>query len=113
MDAFISHASKEAALAARMEELLEAEGLKVWLDRSELRLGVLLRKELQTAIKDSRILILLWSKSAAKSRWVAAEVLTAFHLNRFIVPCVSDSARLPYFLQNALYLKVQLLNLDW
>ena len=30
MDAFISHASKDATLAARIEELLEEDGLKVW-----------------------------------------------------------------------------------
>lgn len=59
MDAFISHASKEAGVVAQIEELLEADGLKVWLDRSEIRLGVLLRKELQNAIRNSRILILL------------------------------------------------------
>jgi tetratricopeptide (TPR) repeat protein len=107
MDAFISHASKDATLVAQIEELLEADGLKIWLDRSEIRLGVLLRKELQNAIKDSRILILLWSKAAARSRWVAAEVLTAFHLNRFIVACVRDHTPLPYFLQNTIYLNLQ------
>ncbi len=113
MDAFISHASKDATLAVRIEELLEEDGLKVWLDHSEIRLGVLLRKELQTAIKNSRVLILLWSKAAAKSRWVAAEVLTAFHLNRFIVACVHDNTRLPYFLQNTIYLNLQRRKTDW
>ena len=68
MDAFVSHASKDATVADRIEALLEEDGLKVWLDKSEIRLGVLLRKELQTAIKKSRVLILLWSKVAAKSR---------------------------------------------
>lgn len=107
MDAFMSHASKDATLVAQIEELLEEDGLKVWLDRSEIRLGVLLRKELQNAIKNSRMLILLWSKAAARSRWVAAEVLTAFHLNRFIVACVRDQTPLPYFLQNTIYLNLQ------
>ena len=113
MDAFISHASKDATLAARIEELLQQDGLKVWLDHSKIRLGVLLRKELQTAIQDSRALILLWSKPAAKSRWVAAEILTAFHLNRFIVACVRDNTRLPYFLQNTIYLQLERPKTDW
>jgi tetratricopeptide (TPR) repeat protein len=113
MDAFISHASEDITVAARIEELLEEDGLTIWLDRSEIRLGVLLRKELQTAIKNSRVLILLWSKAAAKSRWVAAEVLTAFHLNRFIVACVRDGTQLPYFLQNTIYLSLQPRKRDW
>jgi len=113
MDAFISHASKNATVAARIEELLEEDGIKVWLDQSEIRLGVLLRKELQTAIQNSRVLILLWSKAAARSRWVAAEVVTAFHLDRFIVACALDGTQLPYFLQNTIYLSLQPSKKDW
>jgi hypothetical protein len=46
MDTFISHSSKDTVLAARIEELLEENGLKVWLDHSEIRLRALLRPEL-------------------------------------------------------------------
>ncbi len=113
MDAFISHSSKDAKLAVRIEQRLQQNGLKVWLDHSEIRLGILLRKELQTAIKNSRVLILLWSKAAAKSRWVASEVLTAYHLNRFIVPCVRDNTQLPYFLQNTIFLNLRSRKTDW
>lgn len=113
MDAFISHSSDNATLAARVEHLLEAHGLKVWLDRSEIRAGRLLRKELQAAIRDSRVVVLLWSKAAAKSRWVAAEGLTAFHLNRFVVACACDKTPLPYFLQNTIYLNLEPRKTGW
>ncbi len=104
--AFISHSSANADLAGRIERALEDDGLPVWLDRSEIRAGQLLRQELQGAIKNSRALVLLWSKAAAKSRWVAAEILTAFHLNRFVVACVCDKTPLPYFLQNTIFLNI-------
>ena len=110
---FISHASKDAALAMRIEQSLEENGLTAWLDRSEIRLGVLLRNELETAIKDSRTLILLWSKAAAQSRWVKAEVLTAFHRNKFILVVARDSAPLPYFLQNTIYLHLRRRDSGW
>ena len=113
MDVFISHASKDAALAMRIENSLEENGLTVWLDHSEIRLGVLLRKELETAIKGSRVLILMWSKTAAQSRWVKAEMLTAFHRNKFILAVVRDNAPLPYFLQNTIYLNLRSRNSDW
>jgi tetratricopeptide (TPR) repeat protein len=113
MDVFISHASKDAALAMRIENYLEENGLTVWLDHSEIRLGVLLRKELETAIKYSQVLILLWSEASAKSRWVKAEVLTAFHRNKFILAIARDSAPLPYFLQNTIYLNLRSRNSDW
>ena len=113
MDAFISHSSSDARLAARIERTLEDHGLEIWLDRSEIRLGQLLRKELQTAIRESRVIILLWSAAAAKSRWVAAEVLTAFHSNRFVIACASDKTALPYFLQSTIYLNLQSLKTGW
>jgi tetratricopeptide (TPR) repeat protein len=106
MDAFISHSSADLTKAARIEETLEKDGLTVWLDRSEIRPGRLLRAELQGAIRDSRAIILLWSKAAAKSRWVAAELLTAFHSDRFVVACACDKTPLPYFLQNTIYLNL-------
>jgi hypothetical protein len=87
--------------------------LKVWLDRSEIRAGRLLRKELQAALRDSRVVILLWSKAAAKSRWVAAELLTAFHLHRFIIACACDKTPLPYFLQNTIYLNLEPRKTGW
>jgi TIR domain len=106
MDAFISHSSSDLVKAARIEQALENDGLTVWLDRSEIRPGRLLRAELQGAIRDSRAVILLWSKAAAKSRWVAAELLTAFHSGRFVIACACDKTPLPYFLQNTIYLNL-------
>jgi len=113
MDAFISHSSKDEATARRVEQVLQGQGLSIWLDRSDIRLGVLLRQELQAAIKGARVVVLLWSKGAQKSRWVSAEILTAFHLNRFIVPCALDAAPLPYFLQNAIRLNLRAERDDW
>jgi hypothetical protein len=112
-DAFISHASKDVALATRIERLLEDSGLTVWLDRSEIRAGRLLRGELQSAIRRARVVILLWSKAASQSRWVAAEILTAFHLRRFIVVGTRDDTALPYFLENTIYLNLRRQSSSW
>jgi TIR domain len=112
VDAFISHSSKNRAAARRLEKLLEAEGLQVWLDDSEIRLGVLLSTELQTSIHQCRTFVLLWSKPAAASRWVNSEWLTAFHLDRLILPCVLDETRLPQCLQNSVYLNLRRVGQD-
>jgi hypothetical protein len=113
MDAFISHSSRDASVASQVERVLERNGLSAWLDRSEIRPGRLLRTELQEAIHKSRVVVLLWSKAAAKSRWVAAETLTAFHLNRFIIVCARDKTRPPYFLENTIYLNLQPRRTEW
>jgi TIR domain len=106
-DAFLSHASQDAKFAARVGRSLQGKGLNPWIDGSDLAFGALLRDELQDAIRNSRALVLLWSKAASQSRWVMAEIFTAFHLDRFIIPCVLDETPLPQFLQNAAYLNRQ------
>jgi TIR domain len=107
IDAFISHSSVNRAAAVRLEKALEADGLSVWLDDSEIRLGVLLGEELQNSIRKARVLLLLWSKAAAESRWVATEWLTAYHVRRFIVPCSLDGTPLPQCLQTSVYLRIK------
>ena len=113
MDAFVSHSSANIGMAKLVEAALAQRGTQVWLDAADIRVGALLRAQLQDAIKETRVLVLLWSKPAARSRWVAAELLTAFHLNRFIVPCTLDTASLPYFLQNSLNLHLAPGATDW
>ena len=104
MNTFISHSSKDTSQSVRIEKALEKDGHEVWLDRSDIRLGVLLRAELQSAIRKNQAVVLVWSRAAAASRWVAAEIITAFHLRRFIIPCVVDNTPLPQFLDNTVYL---------
>lgn len=105
-DAFISYSSANRELAKRVEADLEGVGLRAWLDDSEITLGVLLANELQLSIENSRVFVLLWSKQAAESRWVVSEILTAFHVGRFIIPCVIDDTRLPYFLDRTVWLNL-------
>src|SRR5438132_13126552 len=100
LDAFISHASKEARFAKQLVETLERHGLKAWIDDSDVRFGALLREALQSAICKCRVVVLVWSKAASESRWVMAEMFTALHSGRFIIPCVLDRTPLPQFLQN-------------
>ena len=104
-DAFISHSSANRNVALRIEKALEADGLNIWLDDSEIRLGILLGEELQGSIRAARVLVLLWSEAAAASRWVATEWLTAYHVQRFIVPCSLDTTPLPQCLQGSVRLK--------
>ena len=103
-DAFISHASADALSVRRLVRALEADSLTTWTDYSAVAFGKLLRPELHQAIRNSRVFVLLWSEAARESRWVMMEVIVAFHLKKFIIPCVLDATPLPQFLANAAYL---------
>ena len=104
---FISHAGVNLAVAEQVEAALDAAGYDPWLDRSDIRVGALLGKELRQAIEASRAVVLVWSKAAARSPWVATEVLTAFHLDRYVVPCVLGGSELPQFLSRSVYLDLR------
>lgn len=104
---FISHSSATAAAAARVEHAFVAAGFDAWLDNSDLGLGVQLRSELHDSIRNSRAMVLVWSEPASRSRWVSAEILTAFHMDRYIVPCVTDGTPLPQFFGHPVYLDLR------
>jgi len=104
---FISHSSATAAAAGRIEQAFRAAGFDAWLDNSDLGLGVQLRPELHEAIRASRAMVLVWSEPASRSRWVSAEILTAFHMERFILPCVTDDKPLPQFFGHPVYLDLR------
>jgi hypothetical protein len=106
-DAFISYSSKNSAIASKIKEELENNKFSIWLDTSELEYGVLLRDQIQSSIFNSRVLILLWSRYAYKSRWVRAELLSAFHSRHFLIPCVLDNTKLPQFLQDTKYIDLR------
>ena len=110
--AFLSHASQDATIANQLEQALQAQALTCWIDNSSLAFGALLREELQAAIQKSGVLVLLWSEAASKSRWVMAEIFTAFHLDRFIIPYVLDATPLPQFLAGSAYLSLKRDQLD-
>jgi hypothetical protein len=97
-DAFLSHSSQNKRLATRLEKGLTRSGLKVWIDRANIRAGGLLLDALQDALVDSRNLVLLWSKPASASRYVAAEWQAAWHLDKGIIPCRLDDTPFPPFL---------------
>jgi TIR domain len=100
-DAFISHAGKDGTRAETIEAALGAT--RVWLDRSEIRLGALLGRELLSNIRASKALVLVWSKRAAQSPWVQSEWIAAANLGKPIVPICLDKTALPQALTNALW----------
>ena len=104
---FISASSSNAAVTDRLRRALVNEGLRVWSDDLEITIGSPLRRELQDAIRDSRAVVLVWSEAAARSRWVSFEILTAFHFDRVILPCVTDDTPLPALLSQVVYVDLR------
>jgi hypothetical protein len=100
-DAFLSHSSANRDVAARVEAALGAE--RVWFDRSDIRIGALLGRELLGRIRESRTLVLLWSEPAGRSPWVQAEWIAAANLRKPILTLTLDATALPQCLANAVW----------
>ena len=102
-DAFISHSSKNRDRAAAVEAAIGPE--RAWFDRSDIRYGALLGRELLSQIRKSRSLVLVWSAPASKSPWVQSEWIAAANLGMPIIPLVLDKTPLPQCLSNTLWQK--------
>lgn len=113
MDAFISYSSHDVAVARRLEADLEQDGLSVWRDDSDLRVGSLLRTELRQAVADAGALVLLWSVDAERSRWVAMEWLVAILAERLVLACALDGAPLPQCLRSTVHVDGTRDPVDW
>jgi hypothetical protein len=100
-DAFISYSSRDRRIAELVEAALGPK--RVWFDRSDIRLGSLLGRELLSQIRKSRTLVLVWSTRASESPWVQSEWISAVNLGKPLIPLVLDETMLPQCLANTLW----------
>jgi TIR domain len=72
-DVFISHSSRDSDFSHRLATDLMAAGLKVWLDKWELRAGDSIAAAVEQAIGESRYLLLVMSPDYFQSAWTMQE----------------------------------------
>jgi hypothetical protein len=107
VDAFLSHASADAETARRLEAGLQERGLEVWLDESDLTPGAMLRATLQEEIEAADVLVVLWSETSARSRWVNTEWVSALLAQRPVLLCTLGAADVPQCLSGRVWLDVE------
>ncbi len=74
-DVFISHASEDKDEVVRpLAHALQREGLKVWYDEFELKIGDSLRRKIDTGLANSRFGIVVLSKSFINKGWTNYEL---------------------------------------
>ncbi len=74
-DVFISHASEDKNEVVRpLSRLLEEEGLRVWLDESELRLGDSLSQKIDEGLAQSRFGLIVLSEAFFAKSWPRREL---------------------------------------
>lgn len=74
---FISYSDKDLLIAKRVCEYLESEGKRCFIDKNGLIPGFKYPNQLRNAIKESRVVILLFSSNSDSSESVQSEVAIA------------------------------------
>ena len=89
-DIFLSYSREDQATARVYAESFERAGMGVWWDTT-LRTGDAYDKVTEAALKESRAVVVLWSRTSVDSRWVRAEATVAVRLGTLlpvmIEPC--------------------------
>jgi hypothetical protein len=79
---FISYSSHDQGIADRLYADLQANGVRCWMDREDLRTGATRRTEIHQAIREHHKLLLLLSAASIASAWVEDEVEAALRFEQ-------------------------------
>ena len=91
-DIFLSYSRQDVAVAGAMAAALSEAGHDVWWDR-EIRAGDVYDQVLENALRASRLVIVLWSKTAVVSDWVRSEASVALQRNALMPVMIEDCQR--------------------
>lgn len=102
MDVFISHSSKDKTAADAVCSVLESSGVKCWIAPRDIRPGENYGLAIVSALNKCRILVLILTGEANRSRHVIKEVERAVSKGSVVVPFrlqdVQPDGALEYFL---------------
>ena len=83
---FISHSSKDAAVANRLVDYLEGQGHKCWIAPRDIAAGCDYTDVINDALEGCHTLVFLLSPHSLDSQWVKKEIATAMTLNKRVLP---------------------------
>lgn len=105
---FLSHNSKDKAFARKLASMLRDNGVEVWIDEAELKVGDSLTQKIGTAIETTDFLAVVLSHSSVNSPWVQKELALAMQKELAerqvrVLPILKESCEIPPFLKDKLY----------
>ncbi len=93
-DVFISYSTRDTQAAERTRQILTANSISCWMAPESIPAGSDYGKEIDDAIKGSRLLLLILSGNSQASEWVIKEVTYALSCGKTVIPFHIDSSDL-------------------
>ena len=93
-DIFISYKREEQPEAKKLVDALEREGWSVWWD-PKLRAGEKFDDVIEKSLRESKCVVVLWSKHSVNSRYVKDEASYALKRGK-LVPVAIERVDLPF-----------------
>ena len=81
---FISYCRHDSDAANALADTLSNAGLSVWLDRKAIQEGAAFDTQIEEAIAQTRVVIVIWSEHSVKSHWVRAEAAYALGKHKLL-----------------------------
>lgn len=105
---FLSHNHKDKPFVRRLAANLTAEGVKVWLDEAEIKVGDSLIRKISSGIYEMDYLGAVLSPDSVKSTWVQEELEQALHIQISeayvkVLPILLRDCEMPGFLLDKFY----------
>lgn len=95
-DVFISYSLKDAHLVDGIEKLLSVSGRKVFRDSSSIALGTRWKGEIESALANSKLLVVCWCCHSKQSKYVKWETTVALRRKMKVLPILlCDEALVP------------------
>lgn len=110
-DIFLSYRSNESMEAEKLCDALRARGVRVWLDKNEIRPGDRFAEALEQGLATSRAVGIIATSESIASNWVKNEYYRALSLSTEgelqLIPLLFGPADLPGFLKDRNWIDFQ------
>ena len=96
---FISYSRHDSTAANALADTLSGTGLSVWLDRDAIQEGDAFDTQIEDAIAQTSVVIVIWSENSTKSHWVRAEAAYALGKHKLLPISIDQSEPPLQFMQ--------------
>jgi hypothetical protein len=110
-DLFLSYSHHDSDFVSKLDVALRANGLKVFLDKRDIRYGDLVADSVSGAIAEAAAQLVVVSATSVQSAWVrheiAADWTRAIESDFRVIPVVVDDAEVPPTMSHLRYLELR------